>query len=293
MNARCRFAIAVLFLLSTGVLASAVHADCILPDGSSAGWLTVFRRDGDCKVHAGIDTFIVQIRAIPFQKVKLTLSDPPIGTITGEHWYFPHTGDRANGVELNVGACMTPNAAVKLGEIYLTVDYNVVSPYACSFWNQGTAQIQNCTGRWLPAGYKGQFLGGLAAYGCPCESCWQCSYSTQFYNLYPPDGATNVPLDAKLSWEPARSGLPGCSLYITRDPSCATGQDITPTPPQCGFFDPGPLSPNTTYYWRPYWYVNDGWGSGATTAMHSFKTVADPLAAESSTWGHVKAMYRD
>ena len=271
MNARRRIATAALSILLLGVVASAVFADCDLPNGSTAGWLTWYKTNatnGDCRLYPGANTLVIEVRAIPFQKIKFTLPDPPFGTVTGEQWFFPHTGTRQTGIELDTGC--TTVGTVTLGEISLNVDYNIVSPTVCASWGGSAAQLQNCTGRWLPAAFQSDRLGGLLAQNCLCTSCWQCAYTLQPYNLYPPDGATNVPLDAKFSWEGMPSlPYPYCRLYITRDPTCATGQEIVSYPSNCGAFDPGPLSPNTTYYWRPFWNVDDGWGSQAR-ARNSF-----------------------
>ena len=294
MNSRHCVATAALSIFMLGVVASTGFADCDLPNGSTAGWLSWYKTNvtnGDCRLYPGANTLVIEVRAIPFQKIKFTLPDPPFGTVTGEQWFFPHTGTRQTGIELDTGC--TTVGTVTLGEISLNVDYNLVSPTVCASWGGSAAQLQNCTGRWLPAAFESDHLGGILAQNCLCTSCWQCARTLQPYNLDPPDGATNVPLDAKFSWEGMPSlPYPYCRLYITRDPTCATGQDIAPYPPNCGAFDPGPLSPNTTYYWRPFWNIDDGWGSHAFAAIHSFKTVG-PVATTPITWGHVKAMYRE
>lgn len=295
MTARRCIATAVLFISCIGMLASTAFADCYSPNGSAAGWITWYKQNatsGDCRLDQGANTLVIQVRAIPFQKIKFTFPDPPFGTVTGEQWFFPHTGNFRTGIELDTG-CINVGT-VTLGEIYLSVDYTIVSPTICASWYGTAAQIQNCTGRWLPAGFQSNSLGGILSQNCFCASCWQCAFTTQPYDLFPPDGATNVPLDVKLTWKGSEGVVyPNCHVYISRDPTCATGQDLTPYPTQCGSFDPGaPLSPGTTYYWRPYWSFNDGWGSDAVAAIHSFKTVG-PVATAPVTWGHVKSMYRE
>jgi hypothetical protein len=52
--------------------------------------------------------------------------------------------------------------------------------------------------------------------------------------------------------------------------------------------DPGPLEPNTTYYWRVTGFTDNLPYEGP---LWSF-TTAGPLRAEASTWGRVKALYR-
>jgi hypothetical protein len=59
-------------------------------------------------------------------------------------------------------------------------------------------------------------------------------------------------------------------------------------------FDPGPLEPYTTYYWRAgNWCVGCYHGEGAISDTWSFTTGAGPVPAEPSTWGRVKALYRE
>lgn len=295
MNARRRIATVVLSIVCVGMLASTAFADCNY-NGSTAGWLLLWSQTGstspyqkDCRMDPGVDVVIVQISGNPFQRVQLTVADPPFGKIVGEHWYFPSTGNRVTGVELDMGGCTAAGATTQLGEIYVSVDYSVANPFACAAWASGTAQIQNCSGRWLPASYTPIFMSGIANLNCPYLQCWQCPASTPAYNLLPLDGATNVPLDTDLSWVGIEFGW-NCRLWVSSDPTCATGQDMTP--PQCAHFDPGPLSPNTTYYWRVSWAEDCCWGAGATTAIHSFKT-AGLVATTPSTWGRVKSMYRE
>ena len=73
---------------------------------------------------------------------------------------------------------------------------------------------------------------------------------------------------------------------------CATQGHPHYNVPPCTFpVDPGPLLPNTTYYWRA-WSINSY--SIAPTAMsETFTfTTGGPVATQPSTWGRVKAMYR-
>ena len=110
-------------------------------------------------------------------------------------------------------------------------------------------------------------------------------------NRGPSDGATNQRLDTKLAWT-----LERCSF----EPVVAWNDiffGTSPDPPLvypfyegcCEFdYDPGPLQPGTTYYWKIRGV--DG-GAGATeTPVWSF-TTKQAVAAQPSTWGRVKALY--
>jgi hypothetical protein len=57
--------------------------------------------------------------------------------------------------------------------------------------------------------------------------------------------------------------------------------------------NPGPLAPNTTYYWQAQTDCLCGQVVPGYSDVFSFTTGDAPLAVESSTWGRVKAMYRD
>lgn len=117
------------------------------------------------------------------------------------------------------------------------------------------------------------------------------------YRPYPPDGATNVPVNVKLSFVgtanqvglgPADSGAFPAICYEGPYPP-AEGLS------NCGLpIDPGVLLPNTTYKWVAYnhCYPCLPDAAGAVSQVFTFTTGA-PVATEGATWGHVKAMYRN
>jgi hypothetical protein len=119
------------------------------------------------------------------------------------------------------------------------------------------------------------------------------------YRPNPPDGAVDVPINALLSWV----GY-GNVVFMADNPFenpdgadrivCATQPFPYYDAPPCDFpVDPGLLQPYTTYYWQAIlvcWGCYHG--EGAVSDVFSF-TTGGPIAVEQSTWGRVKAMYRD
>ncbi|HET6462666.1 MAG TPA: hypothetical protein VFH33_02610, partial [Candidatus Krumholzibacteria bacterium] len=117
------------------------------------------------------------------------------------------------------------------------------------------------------------------------------------YDLYPPHGATGVPVNASLSWQngyPYYGQAGQCAVRIGTTPDCSDAQVVSFS---CAG-DPSVvldfLQPSTTYYWQAsyYYYADACYGHDGVSTIHSF-TTAGPLATEATSWGRVKAMYRD
>ena len=111
------------------------------------------------------------------------------------------------------------------------------------------------------------------------------------YRPNPPDGATVVPTNQLLSYVGRAN-----TVVIGTTPDlhnaqviCNSGQYASCVLP----IDPGPLAPNTTYYWQAHDYCVCGQVIDGHSDVFSFTTGDAPLALEPSTWGRVKAMYRD
>ncbi len=105
--------------------------------------------------------------------------------------------------------------------------------------------------------------------------------------IYPPDGATAVPLTFEISVGVVYcftgnfdiSGFNG-SLYLGTDPD----------PPYYGGLVVGynePLAPGTTYYWR---MTGERTGYEAASPVYSFTTIG-PINTVERTWGRIKALY--
>jgi len=104
----------------------------------------------------------------------------------------------------------------------------------------------------------------------------------------PNDGATERPLDTKLSWSVHRCDCFMCGHFnqvffgtSPEPPSVANGVEEDT-------YDPGPLQPSATYYWKIKTYV--GSSLSTTTPVWSFSTVVG-VPAQYTTWGKVKALY--
>lgn len=284
----------VLMLLFVQVGASHSRDASTCDKGTPSGWF-YFSSDphhGSCSVQLepAVDTVSVMVYANPFKTARFTVTDPPFGSVIAESWLFPHTGDRQNGLELDMGSCATQPGTFKLGELYVLVGPEV-DPALCMSWAEGKAEIENCVGTWLPAKFTPQWAHGPNS-ECPCPT-WQYCYSLPPYDLLPEEGATGVPTNVVLSWV-APEGWDqfnsGCYVFISTDPSCATFQRIQ-VPCDNDTFAPDFLQPGTTYYWASSWATDTAWGCYGYAAYQSF-TTAPVSAVEPTTWGRVKAMYR-
>lgn len=106
----------------------------------------------------------------------------------------------------------------------------------------------------------------------------------------PPDGAVGVPTQVLLMW---RTSMPlGSCVMGTVYSGVYFG--TTPDPPLVrgctdgAWYDPGPLAPDTTYYWRT---VACWAGQTALGPLWRF-TTSTLIGVEPATWGRVKSMYR-
>jgi hypothetical protein len=110
------------------------------------------------------------------------------------------------------------------------------------------------------------------------------------YRPNPPDGAVDVPINQLLSYVGAAN-----YVVIGTDPDLENPQVVC----QAGDFacalplNPGTLSPHTTYYWQAVSYCLCGQVFTGYSDIFSFTTGDAPLAVEATTWGHVKALYRE
>jgi len=243
----------------------------------------------------GVVTLTLEAYAIPFQKIRFSLPDPPPGIfVVGESWNGTTTGDRVNGIEIDMGGCVGPGH-VGIGSLTIYMDPNAT--IACTYWNTLQPEVMDCLGVWHPAEAVPHEVGSGDCYDC----CWQCCYSSlPPYDLYPPDGATNVPLNVVLSWNgteniefpPDDYYSSGCYVLMGTSPACDNEQEYTVV---CASqsFAPDFLQPYTTYYWRPMYRLRPE-GSCAPLGiapLHSF-TTGDVIAAEPHSWGYVKSLYR-
>jgi hypothetical protein len=112
------------------------------------------------------------------------------------------------------------------------------------------------------------------------------------HNPVPPDSAESVALDQVLRWDSWACCNVADYYYIAfgtdPDPPWFVGQEI-----ETKSFDPGPLQPNTTYYWQVamnHWWGCPGGGSAVSPVWHFTTEPSNPV--ENTTWGRIKALYR-
>ncbi len=244
-----------------------------------------------------VTTVTVKVFSIPIQKIRFSFPDPPIGTVVDEWWGVSHTGDRATGMEVDLGGCSAVGE-VTIGQLSVWVAPDEIGP--CTSWsfNEEVSEVQDCEGLWRPAENSEQFEVSTALTGA-CGLCGLscCPIGIPPYDLYPPDGATDVPLDVTLSWTQDNSWFDdpptsGCYINIGVE-RCGTIDRII-VPCEARSFAPDFLQPGTTYYWQPGAFTSPTGcnnGLGALAPIHSF-TTAETTPTGTGTWGRVKALYR-
>ena len=252
--------------------------------------------------YPGVVTIRVDVYAVPFQRARFTLPDPPIGTVAGETWGVSYTGDRVNGLEVDMGGC-TDAGWVTIGYMYILVQPE--ETILCTPWNPGSeCEVQDCDGVWLPAVAPDFYTVEDISHTNQCLECFQQCFAEgplPAYDLYPPDGATAVPVDVVLTWVgqvdsdplPYPQDFTGCRVTVGTEPDLSGvtqgGEGY------CNSFAPV-LQPNTTYYWSAGWYDNTTWCGNIPWAgysrVYSF-TTEGPSPVTPTTWGRVKALYRD
>ncbi len=258
---------------------------------------------GNCNLELGgpipiVDVW-VDVYALPFTEVRLSLPDPPLGTVLSEEWFFPATGNRTTGIEFDLGGCTppVPPNGVTLGRLVVLVPPGTMG---CGMWKADDgAEIVDCEGVVRDA-VEWPFFAHTAGQGfCAicCNSCCWPPGSYPAYDLFPSDGATAVPVATTLSWDgtfiPTLAtrniqATVACYVVIGTDPDCATW---TAFEVDCDLqtFAPGFLQPATTYYWR---VMKSDPFCTTVTPTRSFTTETG-LPASPATWGRVKSMYRD
>jgi hypothetical protein len=229
------------------------------------------------------------LRTAPVGKVRFSFPDPPFSTLNTLSWtfYYPFTGDHLTGMEMDLGCSGA-------GEIILGVAEMFTNGLAgCYSWKvDAGCEAEYCDGTLAPS----MALPTIFTTTNFCIGCFQNCMGLPPYNLSPANGATGVPLNTPLSWEgPARDDRDTqCAIRIGKDPGCSDLQEI---PASCDAQSVvlDFLEPSTTYYWRAGWSGTGGGcssGDGGLSRVYSF-TTAGPLATEATSWGRVKAMYRD
>jgi hypothetical protein len=299
---RLRFPILVTVLILTPFVTSIpAHADWCTT-GSNAAYFDMTTETesiygfGSCDIRATGASARIYVRAlsIPFQKARLTIPDVPGVTVVNESWGVSFTGDHASGVELDMGSCVGPFnqfAPVVIG--YMDVEW--AGPANCTTWQaNANAEVQDCNGMWRPVHEMMHQIAVTSGCGaCPWQFCFG---PLPAYDPEPANGATNVPLDVLIKWKYTHEPYWDVSyVRISTQPDCTSGGSFWLRDKY--EFAPDFLEPGRTYYWQPSFgsgYDGGCQDTGGTTLgpIYSF-TVEGVLAVEPTTWGRVKALYRN
>jgi hypothetical protein len=233
--------------------------------------------------------YVVVHTSHPFQSIRFTAPVPAGSFWTGDIAMGGGiaTGNSQTGVEVEYFSCLSGYYIPVLQvSFYAPGAYNdytwTVGPAA----GQPTIELEDC---------DGFVMKGAGGYSIYCDP----QMILAPYRPDPPDGAVDVPTNTLLNFvgsanevgvadHPIGAPYDGNVFYCLTTPYPST---VDP----CEFpLDPGALQPNTTYYWRAYnicWGCSDG--DVAFGDLWSFTTGDAPLATEQTTWGRVKAMYRE
>jgi hypothetical protein len=237
----------------------------------------------DFSANVGLQTAYVTVEnAFPFQTVSFKAPAPCGVLVVDTPSSYTLTGDIATGLTVDLGACTT--APVVVCQIVFLVQ----------------VPASGCTWDILPADGDSDILltdcNGNAMIGAMARSLY-CEDANTFIAPYlpsPADGATNVPTNTPLGFTGAAN-----YLFMQADSPVGLGNSeicgAAPAQTMCSNpFDPGELAPGTTYYWRAANFCTYcPHGEGAVSQIWSFTTGSGPVAVEQSTWGRVKALYRD
>lgn len=237
--------------------------------------------DGCTVVMDAAPTTVVSVVAgphVPMTKVRFSIQDPSFGVILDATWDYPFVGTPQTGVEITLPECTSGQTTV-LGQMLVFADISAIDGSCVEWTVDDNTEIEDCTGAVRPS--LPRHTEFSTAPGC-------CGYidcaSIPPYDLYPPDGATGVPIDVELSWT---GGYGLFELNISSDPECYTGQTFNIQ--DAYSFAPDFLEHNTTYHWQVGW--SDGLECGGGSPRFSFTTMG-PVPTETSTWGRIKALYR-
>jgi hypothetical protein len=185
---------------------------------------------------------------------------------------FPQTtGDSQNwGISINFGNCLEPPIHV------LTIQMYLAWSNECCEFKVEPIDFRDCAGVQVGAGSDYfRITNGL------CEPIAP-------HDPFPQDQAQEMPLSVYLDWS---GEFPHCCL-LGEIPNYSVFFGTTTDPPLVNAYilppyNPGPLLPNTTYYWRvaALWHL-----SGKLGPLWTFKTLGG-VPTETTTWGRIKGLY--
>lgn len=230
------------------------------------------------------------VNAHPFQTVRFKAPVPCGMIFGGDTSGYLLAGNSQTGVTVTMPGCTsvfnyTPVPVMTIVALVLT------PPVSGCTWDVFPADGDSDI---LLTDCNGNVMKGASARGLYCGDV------SPFIGPYlpdPPDGATDVPLNAQLSFTGSANEIfmmvDGSPYSIWNYPVCSAFPYLG-VPTCTNPFDPGMLQPNTTYYWRAAdscTYCQHG--EAGYSDLWSFTTGAGPVATEQSTWGRVKALYRE
>ncbi|HEU4366099.1 MAG TPA: hypothetical protein VFT13_11610, partial [Candidatus Krumholzibacteria bacterium] len=229
----------------------------------------------------------------PVTAVQFRVRSPACPGISLVEWTlsgaFIAIGDPESGVAISAMGCMSGEPMELLRLRYLIAGTAacceielVPHPQA----ETGRLEVYDCNFTARPAA-------AWASSGFLSTSAGECAYSPPPRDPVPADGSSGVPAGLQsLDWD-VDGPHSGCQLplgivelrelYFGTDPNPPLFW--TPNEP---WYGPLYLAAETTYYWR---IVVDNFGYLAEGPVWSF-TTENAIAAESKTWGAVKALYR-
>lgn len=246
-------------------------------------------------IHTGHPTTISQAHvfvtnSLPLKEISFSAPIPScLGGYLGEYSPFTATGNSQSGITIDLGSCTT--APLKVLTIYYlaeaTPDPGGIP--GCCYWLTA-AHPSSASGQIEFVDCAGETRHGFTAVWGPIIA-WTCCYSFDIlspYQPFPPDAATGVSTEVDLNWLVPDERCDVFFFLGTRPPNYEEWtRDLDE---YATVFDPGTLLPNTTYYWAVSLVC--GIDVGVRSPVWTFTTGGGPVAARSSTWGAVKALYR-
>jgi hypothetical protein len=204
------------------------------------------------------------------------------GTVhLGDLWDFPTViGNSQTGVSIGFGGCYTD--PVYVGTINL---FSSIIPTDCCHYTVDPDPLA-LTGQ---VEYVDCSATKFTADGGPVAWVGTLIGETSIIDMFPPDGAAAQPLDTDISWTVSTCCITGVSYKAvhfgtTTDPPMVAWGD------PANSYDPGPLMPGTTYYWRMSIAYGFCPGGESGTPLMSF-TTEESVPVNHSTWGAIKALY--
>ena len=231
-----------------------------------------------------VGTATITIRSYPFKTIRFK-APPPCGIVAfTPSGPYPFEGNINTGIEIVAPSCVTENVWITT----LTIPFIAPAPVSGCTWDvqaadgDVTIELTDCDGFPMTgASARSIYCGDTNGFIAP-------------YKPYPANGATNVPLNTLLSYTGRGNVMrfgEEAPPYLYDDEVC----DLSISGVCDNTFDPGLLKPFTTYYWQMVNWCGGSCphGEGAVSDVWSFTTGDQILATEPSTWGAVKARYRE